>query len=143
MIYFDTAYLAKCYLNEPGAEQVRALAEASPVIACCQSGEVELTAVFHRHLREGKLKPREFQVAVSQFLADQAAGVWTWLPVSKDLLLESSRAFHCLNPSVFLRAADAIHLTCARRHGLQGVYTNDRHMLAACPTFQIEGRNIL
>lgn len=143
MIYFDTAYLAKCYLNEPGAKNVRALAEASPVIACCQSGEVELTAVFHRHLRERKLKPREFQVAVSQFLADQIAGVWTWLPVTRDLLAESSRAFHSLKPSVFVRAADAIHLTCARRNGLREIYTNDRHMLAACEAFQIEGRNIL
>lgn len=143
MIYFDTAYLAKCYLNEPGADKVRALAATSPDIACCQSGEVELTAVFHRHLREGKLKPREFRVAIAQFLADQAAGVWTWLPVTRDLLAESSRAFHNLKPSVFLRAADAIHLTCARRNGLREVYTNDRHMLAACATFQIEGRNIL
>lgn len=26
MIYFDAAYIAKCYLNEPGAERVRAAA---------------------------------------------------------------------------------------------------------------------
>jgi predicted nucleic acid-binding protein len=143
VIYFDTAYLAKCYLNEPGAEKVRTLAEASPVIACCQSGEVELTAVFHRHLREGKLETSAFEIAIAQFLSDQTAGVWTWLPVTKDLLAESSRAFHSLKPSVFLRAADAIHLTCARRNGLKEIYTNDRHMLAACETFQIEGRNIL
>ncbi len=143
MIYFDTAYLAKCYLNEPGAEEVRTLAKNSPVIACCQLGEVELTAVFHRHLREGKLKPQEFHVAIAQFLSDQDAGVWTWLPVTTELLTESSRAFHRLARRVFLRAADAVHLTCARRNGLQEVFTNDRHMLAACPEFQIKGRNIL
>jgi hypothetical protein len=26
MIYFDAAYIAKCYLNEPGADRVRAVA---------------------------------------------------------------------------------------------------------------------
>jgi predicted nucleic acid-binding protein len=143
VIYFDTAYLAKCYLNENGANEVRSLAATSPVIACCQSGEVELSAVFHRHLREGKLTGREFRVVIEQFLADQEAGIWTWLPVSRELLEEASQAFHRLDPSLFVRAADALHLTCARRNGLREVYTNDRHMLAACEAFQIKGRNIL
>ena len=26
MIYFDAAYIAKCYLNEPGADRVRQVA---------------------------------------------------------------------------------------------------------------------
>lgn len=143
MIYFDTSYLAKCYLKELGADEVRALAAASSGIACCQTGEVELTSVFHHHLREEKIRAREFQIVIAQFLSDQAAGVWTWLPVTKELLTESSRAFHSLKSSVFVRAADAIHLTCARRNGIREVYTNDRHMLAACKAFGIEGRNIL
>ncbi len=143
MTYFDTSYLAKCYLRESGADEVRALASASPGIACCQTGEVELASIFHRHLREEKIRAREFQIVIAQFLSDQEAGVWTWLPVTKELLAESARAFHSLKPSVFVRAADAIHLTCARRSGLREVYTSDRHMLAACDAFGIEGRNIL
>jgi len=141
--YFDTSYLAKCYLREPGADKVRALAAASSAIACCKSGEVELNAVFHRHLREGKIREREFRIVVAQLLSDLADGLWTWLPVTETLLTESAQAFHSLKPSVFLRAADAIHLTSARRNGIREVYTNDRHMLAACEAFGIEGRNIL
>lgn len=143
MIYFDTAYLAKCYLNEPGADEVRALASSFPAISCCQSGEVELAAVFHRHLREEKIGRREFRVVIEQFLSDQAAGVWTWMPLTSDLLAESARFFHSLSPSIFLRAADAVHLTCALRCGIREVYTNDRHMLAACKAFGLTGRNIL
>jgi hypothetical protein len=30
MIYFDTAYLAKCYLNEHGSDEVRNLAHHLP-----------------------------------------------------------------------------------------------------------------
>lgn len=143
MTYFDTSYLAKCYLREPGASEVRALAAAAPTVACCQIGEAELTSVFHRHLRERKISEREFRVVVEQLLSDLADGLWTWLPLTPALLAESSRVFHTLKPSVFLRASDAIHLTCARRHGFRGVYSNDRHMLDACETFGLVGMNIL
>lgn len=143
MIYFDTSYLAKCYLREPGADMVRALASENPTIACCQTGEVELTSVFHRHLREGKIGEGEFRIVVEQFLSDLADGLWTWLPVSPALLAESSQVFHSLKPTVFLRATDAIHLTCARRNGIREVYANDRHLLAACEAFELIGRNIL
>lgn len=143
MTYFDTSYLAKCYLREPGSEEVRTMAMEFPAIACCQIGEVELTSVLHRHLREKKITDKEFRVVVGQLLSDLADGVWTWLPLTPALLAESSRVFHTLKPSVFLRAADAIHLTCARRNGMREVYSNDRHMLAACETFGLVGRNIL
>jgi predicted nucleic acid-binding protein len=143
MTYFDTSYLAKCYLGEPGADKVRALAAAVPAIACCRIGEVELTSVFHRHLREGKISEAEFPVVVEQHLSDLADGIWTWLSVTPELLAESARFFHTLKPSVFLRAADAIHLTCARSNGFREVYSNDRHMLAACEAFGLVGRNIL
>ena len=143
MIYFDTAYLAKCYLNETGADKVRAVAAESPVIGCCQIGEVELAAVFNRHLREGRMSQQDFRIALEQFRSDQAAGVWTWFAVTKALLEESAAIFQTLPPSVFLRAADALHLTCARRNGLKEVYTNDRHMLRACEALGMVGRNVL
>jgi hypothetical protein len=141
--YFDTSYLAKCYLKEPGAEEVRALAMDVPPIACCQLGEVELNSVFHRHLREGKITKKQFHVVIEQFLSDLADGIWTWLPLSSPLLTESSQIFHTLKPTVFLRAADALHLSCASRNGFREVYSNDRHMLAACKTFGLVGKNIL
>lgn len=143
MIYFDTAYLAKCYLNEAGADQVRALASESPLLGCCQIGEVELVAVFHRHLREGKITNQDFQITLEQFHSDQAAGVWTWFPVTKKLLDESAGVFETLPSSIFLRAADALHLTCARSYGLKEIYTNDRHMLLACEAFGMVGKNII
>lgn len=143
MIYFDTSYLAKCYLREPGADDVRAVALANPAIACCQIGEVELTSVFHRHLREEKIGDREFRIVVEQLLSDMADGLWTWLPLTPALLAESSKVFHTLRPAVFLRAADAIHLTCALRNGIREVYSNDRHLLAACESFGLAGKNVL
>ncbi len=143
MIYFDTAYMAKCYLNEAGADKVRGLAADFPVISCCQTGEVELAAVFHRHLREGRISNDAYQTLLRQFESDQAAGVWTWLPVTKKLLAAASESFHSLRHDVFVRAADAIHLTCAKQNGIEEIFTNDRHMLLACDAFGLRGRNIL
>jgi hypothetical protein len=55
MIYFDTAYVSKCYLNESGSREVRELASNADRIACCSFGRLELTATIHRNLREGKI----------------------------------------------------------------------------------------
>jgi predicted nucleic acid-binding protein len=40
--------------------------------------------------------------------------------------------------TVFLRAADALHLTCAQEHGVPEIYTNDRHMVAAARHFRLK-----
>lgn len=143
MIYFDTAYLAKCYLREPGCEAVRLLATSAGRIACCEMGRVELNAVFHRHLREGKLTSEQFHIVFAQFAADEVDVLWKWLPVTSRLLAKTGNAFRQLPSGVFVRAADALHLTCTRENGFDMVYTNDQHMLAAAETFGIEGRNIL
>lgn len=143
MIYFDTSTLAKCYLNEPGSDAVRALASESPTIATCDLARAELVAVFHRHLREGRLDASAYATVFEQFRADTEAGVWHWLPLDAHLWEEVDRRFYELPATVFLRGADAVHLACARQHRIAEVYTNDRHMLAACGAFELKGCNPL
>ena len=135
--------MAKCYLREPGSEVVRQHAATAGRIACCETGRVELAAVFHRHLREGRLSARVYRVALQQFESDLEAGVWRWLPLDTPILLEAQKRFDGLSAKHFLRAADAMHLACARANGFREVFTNDRHMLAACPAFGLKGRNII
>jgi hypothetical protein len=36
-----------------------------------------------------------------------------------------------------------MHLACARANGLGKAFTNDRHMLAACPAFGLKGRDLI
>jgi len=141
LIYFDTAYLAKCYLNEPGSETVRALASESSTLATCELARAELAAVFHRHLREGRLDAATYAILFEQFHADDEAGVWHWLPMDATVWNEVDRRFRELPATVFLRGADAVHLACARQHQITEVYTNDRHMLAACEAFGLKGHN--
>ena len=143
MIYFDTAYLAKCYLNEHGSDEVRKLAAESARVACCSFGRLELAAAIHRNLREGKINRQQSQVIFDQFDLDESNHIWTWLPVTPELLADSTTKFRAMKPSTYLRAADALHLACAVEHGFKEVFSNDRHLLDAASAFKIKGRNVI
>ena len=46
MIYFDAAYIAKCYLNEPGADRVRAVAHDAEGLASCELARLEFVSTL-------------------------------------------------------------------------------------------------
>mgnify|MGYP001569359536 CR=1 FL=1 len=135
MIYFDSCYLAKLYLMESDSPRVRVRAEAADGLACCAVGRVEVVATFHRHFREKRLTQREFRQLAAQVEADLDAGLWTALPVTSALIEAQAHRMTTLPANVFLRAADALHLTCAAEAGLREVYSSDRHLVAAAPQF--------
>jgi predicted nucleic acid-binding protein len=135
--YFDSAYIAKFYLDEPDSAAVRRLAESLGRVQCAVIGQVEVTAVFHRKLREGAFDGTAFREIMAQFADDSGQGLWTWLPVSTALVAKAAVAFGRLPKSVFLRAADALHLVCAQEHGLREIYTNDRHMSSGARHFRL------
>ena len=143
MIYFDAAYIAKCYLNEPGAERVRAVARDVQGLASCELARLEFVCTLHRHLREGYLKPREVRRILAEFRTDEEGDVWRWLPITSFLLRKVGDDVARFPSRVVLRAADALHLGAAREHGFREVYTNDRHMLAAARYFGLSGVNVL
>lgn len=143
MIYFDAAYIAKCYLNEPGAERVRSLAHAAPGLASCELARLEFACILQRHLREGHITRREAASVRREFGHDERAGVWRWLPVTSALIERACEQVGRLPPTVFLRSGDVVHLRCAREHGFREVHTNDRHLLAGAPHFGLIGVNVL
>lgn len=143
MPYFDTAYIAKCYLNEPNAHRVRQLAYSSDSLTSCELARVEFHAVIQRHLRERNLTADEAREVIEDFALDEADGVWNWLPITSGLLEMTCEQIQKLPSNIFLRTADAIHLTCASANGFQTVYSNDRHLLAAAPHFGLTGTKII
>ncbi len=138
MIYFDSCYLAKLYLMEPDSPAVRARAQASGDVVCCLFGWGELVATLHRHLRGGRLTAPQFRLLSAQVAADVADGLWTPLPITTELAEAQARRMTELSDQVFLRAADALHLTCAAEAGLKEIYSNDRHLVAAAPHFGLQ-----
>ena len=76
------------------------------------------------------------------FTEDEDDGVWTWLAVTPALLQQAAESFDRLPKGAFLRAADAVHLSCARENGLEEVYSNDRHLLASARYFDLEALSV-
>ena len=143
MTYFDTAYLLKCYVEEPGSEQVRAFARDCERIACSVYGRLELHAALHRKLREGRLTERGLDVVLRQLSVDESVGVWEWLPLTARVRAAVADVYRKLSRDVFLRTGDAVHLLSAREHGLTEIYSNDRHLLAAAPRVGMKGRDVI
>ncbi len=143
MIYLDTSYVAKCYLREPGTEAVLAWLEGRTGLSCCRHGRVEFVAAITRHVRDGRLTQRDGHGVYRRLEIDERAGLWHWFSVTDTLVLAACQRLEALSPAVFLRAADALHLTCAVEHGFSAVYSHDPHLLAAAPAFGLQGLDIL
>lgn len=140
-LYFDSAYVAKCYVNEADSGDVRRLAQDQELhsSAWCLA---ELACVLHRHFREGSLSRREASKAQELFRGHVEEGRWTLLPVSISLLRDVESAMERLPPDVFLRAGDAVHLVSAREAGFTEIWSNDRRLLAAARHFGLKGRSV-
>jgi len=141
--YFDTAYLLKLYRTEPGSEAVRALAAKADVLVCSLHGPAELIAAVHRKVREGTATRAHVDALLAQVAADRAAGALDWLPITEAHLDRVTAAFRHAPSTVYLRAADALHLASAAEAGFVEIYSNDRHLLAAAPLFGLRGLDVI
>ena len=143
MIYLDTSYIAKCYLNEPQGDKVRALARQAEGLACSHLGRVEFWCVVARHVREGRISKDDAAFIRGLMAEDEANNVWNWFPITTKLLGNVCAMMEHLPADAFIRSADAIHLTTAKDHGFTEIFSNDRHLLLCAVHFGIKGRNIL
>ena len=142
MLYFDTSYLVRLYLEDHGADLVRSLAAASDIASSFHGG-IESIAAFHRSYREKRLTHAGYVTLLDQFKDDDKGGAFTWLPLGNDLMLKTEKIYRKAPPGLFLRAADAIHLICARENGFTEIYSHDTRMLAAAPLFGLKAKNII
>ena len=140
-VYFDSALLAKFYVNEPGRDAVRAVARKAGIVVTSGVAVAEVSAAFHRKLRESAIDLDVFKALNGQFQHDLENGLWR-LIVPTEALLEQVRVlFVRLDRSVFLRSLDALHLVTAKAEGFERIYSNDRHVLAASGSLGLEGIN--
>ena len=132
MIYFDVAYIAKCYLNEPGADRVRNVAYGADGLASCEWARLEFASILKRHVRERHITRREITPILKHFEEDVQNGVWHWFGVTSDLLEKARQAVLDLPTTVFLnpgtpctwpaprstafRRSTPTTVTCSKRH---------------------------
>ena len=142
-LYLDSAYIAKCYLREPGSDAVLDLVESSTIRTSSLLAAVEVSAVFHRHFREGNLSPQAFRKAKRLFESDRENGMWDWIPLTEEIVNNAAAEFDRFARSIFLRSADCLHLVSARHAGFKKIHSNDRHLLAAAPHFNLQGCDVI
>jgi predicted nucleic acid-binding protein len=139
--YFDAALVAKFYVNEPGRDAVRRLAKRAGTVATSGIAVAEVAAAFHRKLREGSIDVPVFEALQGQFHHDVTGGLWTLIEPTPALLQQVRALFARLDCSVFLRSLDAVHLMTAKAEHFDRLYSNDAHLLAACPSVHLKGVN--
>ena len=137
--YFDSALVAKFYLNEPGRDRVRRTAAKAGKVVTSGVAVAEVTAAFHRKLREGAVDRTVFRALMGQFQHDLQGGLWTLIAPTEALMEDVQGLFLRLDKSVYLRSLDALHLITAKAERFDCVYSNDRHVLRACPSLGMKG----
>ena len=140
MYYFDSAYVAKCYLNDADSRRVRDLVRV-PVppyssVLCI----AEVSCAIHRGVNEKSLSRRQAAELAALFQAEVENGVWTLVPASEQLFWQVHGVLRTTPARVFLRAGDALHLASARNAGFSELWSNDRHLLEAAH-FGLRGRS--
>lgn len=141
--YFDSALVAKFYLNEPGRGAIRRLARTSAIVVTSGIAVAEISAAFHRKFREGEVKRDTFDALTGQFAHDLKQGLWRLIWPTEDLFLQVRALYSRLDEGVFLRSLDALHLVTAKAERFDRLYSNDRHLLSACANVAIHGINPL
>lgn len=143
MIYVDTAYRLKCFLNEPNAHLVRAVVRQAGSIASSAHGRAEFWSGVQRHVREGRLSAADASQVFRALEAEEKAAAVCWLPMEQPILNRACAIIEQHAATLPMRSGDVLHLACALEHGFEAIHTNDRHLLAVAEVVGIQAINVL
>ena len=143
MIYLDTAYLLKCFLNEPDADLVRIVVRQAGSVASSAHGRAEFRSGVQRHVREGRLAASDADQVFRALEAEEANGAVYWLPVEQSVLHRACTIIEQHGATLPMRSGDVLHLASAQENGFTSIYTNDRHLLATAAAVQFQTVNVL
>jgi hypothetical protein len=118
---------------------VRRLARSAGIVVSSGIAVAEVSAAFHRKLREAAVDTTVHKALQGQFEFDVEHGLWTLVGPTEALLQQVQALFLRLDKSVFLRSLDALHLVTAKAEHFDRIYSNDRHLLNASARFALEG----
>ena len=141
-MYLDSAYIAKYYVNESDSAAVRRQIQRAAHVCSSILALVEVTCVFHRHVRERALTAAQGQALTDLFRTHVEFGVWNLVAMTEQLLLRTASLVRNLPRRVPLRAGDAIHLATAVELHEPEIWTKDRHLLAAARHCGLTGKSV-
>lgn len=143
VVYFDTAFVLKCYVSERGSLDVRRAASMADQLVTSDLCRAEFAAAVHRKRRERQLTKREAEIVLEQFARDARSRVWEFIPVSHAVVERACDVLGSLPATVMLRSADAIHCATAAELGLSTIYSNDKYLLNGASYFGLRGVNVI
>ena len=141
-LYLDSAYIAKCYLNDPDAPKVRKLVQGAESLHSSAWCLAEMACAVQRRVREKTLTPEQGAQLRRVFLDHVSQGVWLLLPVTDPVLRAVDASLDRLPVEILLRAGDAVHLVSAQAGGFSEIWSNDRRLLRAARYFGLAGRSL-
>ena len=141
-LYFDSAYLVKCYLEDPDSSKVRKLVQRAEIVSSSALCIAEVSCALHRAVREKSITKNEASHVRRTFFEDVSLGILRLIPVSEGILRTVEAVVAKLPQTIFLRAGDAVHLASAQQEGFSKIWSNDRHMLRAAPHFGVTGCSV-
>ena len=130
MIYLDSSYIFKCYINEPGTPRVLSLVQNSSGCSSSLHARTEFWPGLHRRVCETVTSIEDARKIWRQFGEDERTGVCHWLPLNDIVIRRACDVFEKLPPEVFLRSGDALHLACAAENRFTELYSGDRTLLS-------------
>ena len=142
MIYLDSSYIFKCYINEPGTLRVLSLVQNSSGCSSSLHARTEFWSGLHRRVCETVTSIEDARKIWRQFEEDERTGVWHWLPLNDIVIRRACDVFEKLPPEVFLRSGDALHLACAAENRFTELYSGDRTLLSAAPYVGLNGISV-
>ncbi|MDR1305548.1 MAG: type II toxin-antitoxin system VapC family toxin [Verrucomicrobiales bacterium] len=135
MMFCDTSFGARLYVPEQDSDTIRQIIEQHDAVSVSALFQVEVLSVFHRLWRENWWSQATFQASARQFQRDLAGGLWQLYPLTAGIIAEAVRRYETLPKTIFLRAADCLHLATALQHGFDEIHTFDRHQANAARAF--------
>ncbi len=135
--YWDTSLLLKLYAVETGSEAARQCAGKEHRLVISELAQAEIASAFHRKMREGEWTSQEVRESLEQFDWDVANGFLVLLPITSAIWRRVRTVYEQAPGNFYLRAPDAIHLATAAEEEFPAIYSNDRHLLAAAPYFNV------
>jgi predicted nucleic acid-binding protein len=141
-VYFDSAYLVKCYIRDKDSRKVVGLVQSAETVYSSALCIAEVSCALHRGVREKAVTRGQAADLRRTFSEDLSSGIIQLIAVSDTILRSVETVAAGLPTSIFLRAGDAIHLASAQSAGFSEIWSNDRHMLLAAAHFGIAGRSV-
>jgi len=143
MIYLDTSYIVKAYVNEPGSSEVLEELAGKTGLICSQLGRIEFTSALMRQRRAQEITKSGSDHALHNLNDDTQNNIWTWIPISSEITEQATKLL--IHPKTYgiLRTLDAIHIASAVSIKAKKFYTHDKRMLKAASHFGLNALDII